>query len=69
MSDGRWRLASRQLRLRHASMSADVWAGGLSEELPAVLAKVDGDDLCVDLRWIAAADDGKLAETLGGSVS
>jgi hypothetical protein len=31
-----------------------------------VLAGVDGEDLKVDLRWIAAADDGSLAETLGG---
>jgi L-seryl-tRNA(Ser) seleniumtransferase len=69
MTDGRWRFASRQVRLRHVSMSADAWASDLSEELPAVLAKVDGDDLLVDLRWIAAADDGKLAEALGGDES
>ncbi len=64
--DGRWRFASRQVRLRHKSMSAVDWANDLREELPAVFASVDGDDLRVDLRWIAAADDGKLAETLGG---
>ena len=64
--DGRWRFPSRQVRLRHKSMSAVDWANDLREELPAVFASVDGDDLRVDLRWIAAADDGKLAETLGG---
>ena len=66
---GRWRFRSRQLLLRHASMTADAWASQLREELPAVLANVDGDDLCVDLRWISAADDGQLAETLGGDNS
>ena len=68
-ADGRWRFPSRQVRLRHLSMSAEAWASDLREELPAVFASVDGDDVCVDLRWIAAANDGKLAETLGGSVS
>jgi hypothetical protein len=47
-------------------MSSEDWASHLRDELPAVYAAVDGDDLRVDLRWIAAADDGKLAETLGG---
>ncbi len=65
-TDGRWRFPSRQVRLRHKTMSAEDWATDLHEELPAVFATVDGDDLRVDLRWIAAADDGKLAETLGG---
>jgi hypothetical protein len=30
-----------------------------------VIASVDHLDLVIDLRWIAAADDGKLAEALG----
>lgn len=67
-AEGRWRLPSQQLRLRHASMSADAWADDLREEYPAVIAQVDGNDVCVDLRWIAAADDAKLAAALGGSV-
>lgn len=65
-TDGRWRFPSRQVRLRHQTMSAQDWALDLLEELPAVHANADGDDLVVDLRWIAAADDGKLVETLGG---
>jgi L-seryl-tRNA(Ser) seleniumtransferase len=68
-ADGRWRFPSRQLRLRHISMSTDAWVNDLREDFPAVLATCDGDDVCIDLRWIAAADDAKLAETLGGSVS
>jgi L-seryl-tRNA(Ser) seleniumtransferase len=65
-ADGRWRFPSQQLRLRHASLSADAWANGLQEKYPAVMTTVDGNDVCVDLRWIAAADDAKLAEALGG---
>jgi L-seryl-tRNA(Ser) seleniumtransferase len=65
-TDGRWRFPSRQLCLRHKTMSAEDWEKDLCEELPAVFATVDGDDLRIDLRWIAAADDGRLAEILGG---
>jgi L-seryl-tRNA(Ser) seleniumtransferase len=67
-AQGRWRFASRQIRLRHASLSADAWASELQDDVPAVFASIDGDDLRVDLRWIAAADDGRLAEALGGSI-
>lgn len=63
---GRWRFPSRQLRLRHSSLSAAEWADNLREDIPAMLVTVDGDDLCVDLRWIAASDDGKVAEALAG---
>lgn len=62
---GRWSFPSRQLRLRHASKSAEAWAEELAGDDPAVIASVDGGDLVVDLRWIAPADDAKLAEALG----
>ena len=68
-AQGRWRFPSRQVRLRHATLSADQWNRELLEELPAVITTVDGEDLCVDLRWIAPADDAKLGETLGGKIS
>lgn len=68
-SEGRWRFPSRQVRLRHANHTVSDWAVRLSEELPAVIAGIDGDDLKIDLRWIAAADDGKLAEAIGGKSS
>ncbi len=64
-TDGRWRFPSRQVRLRHANRSAADWAASLRDEIPAVIAFADGDDLKIDLRWIAASDDGKLAEALG----
>lgn len=67
--EGRWRFPSRQVRLRHKTMSASEWAEDLREELPAIYATVDNEDLLIDLRWISAADDGKLAETLGGKAS
>jgi L-seryl-tRNA(Ser) seleniumtransferase len=65
---GRWRFPSRQLRLRHANWSAAEWANRLRDELPAVLVAADGEELRVDLRWIAAADDGRLADSLGGNI-
>ena len=61
--DGRWRFPSRQVRVRHARQAADQWAEKLAEDVPAMLAQVDENELVVDLRWIAAADDAKLAET------
>ena len=67
-SGGRWRLPSRQVRLRHESMSAATWRQELIEDSPSVIANVDGDDLCLDLRWIAAADDAKLGEAIGGRI-
>lgn len=67
-TDGRWRFPSQQLRLRHASMTAEAWVDDLRQEFPAVMASCDGNDVVVDLRWIAAADDAKLATALGGAV-
>ncbi len=63
--DGRWRFPSRQLRIRHANQSASDWTEKLQADYPAVMAVTDGDDLKIDLRWIAAADDGRLATALG----
>ena len=49
-------------------MSAATWRQELIEDSPSVIANVDGDDLCLDLRWIAAADDAKLGEAIGGRI-
>lgn len=65
---GRWKLASRQLRIRHATWNADQWSSKLLEELPAVIAQVDQEELCIDLRWIDAAHDAALGEILGGKI-
>ncbi len=65
---GRWRLPSRQVRVRHESMPAEKWAQELIEDSPSVIATVDGEDLCLDLRWIAAADDARLGEAIGGKI-
>ena len=63
---GLQRLPSRQIRLRHQSGSADHWRDELREEMPSVVTAVDGEELVIDLRWIAAADDGKLAGLIAG---
>jgi L-seryl-tRNA(Ser) seleniumtransferase len=67
-NDGRWRLPSRQVRVRHVSLDVGQWQRDLMEELPAIVAKVCGDELCIDLRWISPADDARLGEALGGKV-
>ncbi|TWU48774.1 L-seryl-tRNA(Sec) selenium transferase [Rubripirellula tenax] len=64
--DGRWKIPSRQLRIRHQHLSAQDWVDKLRGDVPAVFANVDGDDLVLDLRWIAAADDAKLADAISG---
>ncbi len=66
-TDGRWRLPSRQIRLRHRGRSAQAWCDQLCQDVPAVFTSVDGEDLVVDLRWIAAADDVRLAEAIAGT--
>ena len=66
-ASGRWRFPSRQVRLRHASRSAEDRAKSLQDQIPSVLALVDGNDLKIDLRWIAAASDNRLAEALGST--
>lgn len=62
---GRWSFPSRQLRLRHASKSAETWAAELAGDDPAVITDTDAGDLVIDLRWIAPADDARLAQALG----
>lgn len=69
---GRWRLPSRQLALKHRSLSGDQWREKLRGELPAVIAAGDAQTLKIDLRWISPAEDGKLGELLetsSGSVT
>lgn len=61
---GRWRFPSRQVRLRHTSMSAAEWSEKLRNDLPSVLATVAGNDLCIDLRWIDATNDTRLVDAL-----
>ena len=61
----RWKFPSRQLRLRHKTLSPQSWATQLRSRNPAVVATTDGEDLVIDLRWIPASDDPQLAETLG----
>jgi L-seryl-tRNA(Ser) seleniumtransferase len=68
-SEGRWRFPSRQLRVRHVSLEAATWQRNLQDELPAIMANVSGEDLCVDLRWISPADDARLGEALGGKIA
>lgn len=62
VNHGRWNLPSRQLRLRHNSLSANSWATKLAEQSPAILANVEDDELVIDLRWISASQDTLLAE-------
>jgi L-seryl-tRNA(Ser) seleniumtransferase len=62
--DGRWSFPSRQLRLKHQSLSASDWQRSLGDGMPAVLTVVEEDRLCADFHWIAAADDNRLAEVL-----
>ena len=45
-------------------MSAVDWAVQLRGEMPSILVGVAGDDLCIDLRWIDAANDTRLVEAL-----
>ncbi|NND96926.1 MAG: hypothetical protein HKN47_06310 [Pirellulaceae bacterium] len=68
-SGGRWRVPSRQLRLKHKHHAADAWAETLHDDVPAVFATVIDDELVVDLRWVDAANDNKLAIALGGRPS
>lgn len=65
VAGGRWQFPSRQLRLRHKSLSAENWAAKLRLQNPAVMASIDGADLLIDLRWLAASEDSTVAEALG----
>lgn len=64
---GRWEFPSRQLRLRHKTLSAESWREELKRQNPAVLAVVDGQDLVVDFRWLPASEDAFVAEALGSN--
>ncbi len=57
-------VSSRQLRLRHATLSADQWAVKLLQQSPAILATVEEDALVIDLRWVDVSQDGALATAL-----
>lgn len=66
--DGRWCFASRQIRVTHESLTAQDWQAKLMDDIPAVAVECTGDAICVDLRWISASDDNRLAEALGGTI-
>lgn len=66
---GRWRFASRQICVTHESMTAEDWQRSLISDMPAVAVECSGDAICVDLRWISASDDNRLAEALGGTIN
>ncbi len=66
-ADGRWRIESRQLRLRPRDGNAQAWAEKLANDVPAVIVAVDENQIVVDLRWVDSANDNLLAKSLGGS--
>ncbi len=68
-SDGRWSIPSRQLRLRHQTISAQAWAEQLAGEVPAVIVAVDNDQVVVDLRWVDTSRDNQLAKSIGGQLA
>ncbi len=63
---GRWQLPSRQLRVRHQSMAAEAWAAKLRDDAPSLWVRIDGEEIIIDLKWIAPADDSKIADALLG---
>lgn len=65
VTGARWQFPSRQIRLRHQTLSAENWALQLRKQNPAVITSTDGEDLVIDLRWIPASDDSQLSDTLG----
>ncbi|MEM6365367.1 MAG: hypothetical protein AAF745_13150 [Planctomycetota bacterium] len=63
----RWQFPSRQLRIRHQSLTAAQWSHRLGldhlEKRDHVIAVgTDANDLIVDLRWVPASHDGILAD-------
>ncbi|MCO8124721.1 hypothetical protein NHH03_23480 [Stieleria sp. TO1_6] len=64
VTGGRWNFPSRQLRLRHKTLSPEAWAARLIKQNPAMITSVIGDQLVIDLRWIAASRDGEVADTI-----
>ena len=67
--EGRWTIASRQLKLTHKHLSVEAWAAKLAESAPLVAVGQQEDGVTVDLRWVPAADDHKLSQILGGEDS
>ena len=67
MDGKRWSIASRQLRLVHATSNAQQWSEQLREDSPAVIARVDGEELVIDLRWVDAASDNTIAGMIDGT--
>ena len=65
-ADGRWRLPSRQVVAKHRTKSAAEWAEELRNRIPSVLAKVEGESLSFDLRWLDPPGDSELAEAISG---
>ncbi|MEO1526039.1 MAG: hypothetical protein AAFX06_11425 [Planctomycetota bacterium] len=66
ISSSRWTYASRQLRIRHKSLSSDEWANQLAQRETAVIAAAEGDELVVDLRWVPPSADADLGDALCG---
>ena len=65
VAGARWKFPSRQIRIRHRTLSSENWASRLIKQDPSVIASVMEDDLVIDLRWIPASEDAQLAEALG----
>ncbi|WP_182868106.1 hypothetical protein [Stieleria mannarensis] len=66
---GRWEFPSRQLNLRHKTLSAQPWSDRLAKQNPAVITAIDGEHLVIDLRWLPAAADSAVAAALGSNES
>ena len=64
VAGARWKFPSRQIRIRHRTLSSENWASRLIKQDPSVIASVMEDDLVIDLRWIPASEDAQLAEAL-----
>jgi L-seryl-tRNA(Ser) seleniumtransferase len=67
--NAKWAIPSRQLRLRHQTLSAEAWAEQLAGDVPAVIVGVENDQVVVDLRWVDTANDNQLAKSLGGQLA
>ncbi|QEF96895.1 L-seryl-tRNA(Sec) selenium transferase [Stieleria maiorica] len=66
---GRWEFPSRQLNLRHKTLSAQQWCDQLAKQNPAVITGIDGEHLVIDLRWLPASADSATAAALGSGES
>ncbi len=62
-------IPSRQLRIRHASLTAESWAERLRADNPALLTSIAEDQLALDLRWIPTHLDEHLAALLCGQTA